>query len=157
MGMYLFMISCLRSVNPDVPKRLRATGNFFGEGVYWVKQRFYDKLRPTRVKDGKIIPAKSAGFRMLNDKDVRASKEIEVELFALCKEPDWRRIKSKDPRLSPWMSREWYFGERDDNVDLMRNDPDYESRLEQLPERMKRAYRDGLPVEESDPKTAIHG
>lgn len=151
MMMYLFMISCLRSVNPDVPKRLRATGNFFGEGVYWVKQRFYDKLRPTRVKDGQIIPGEIGWFRMLNDKDVRAPKEIERDLFQLCREPDWRRLKAKDPLLSPWMSREWYFGERADNVDLMKNDPDYESRLEQLPERMKRAYRDGLPVEESDP------
>ncbi len=154
MPMYLFMISCLRSVNPEVPKRLRATGNFFGEGVYWVKQRFYDKLRPTRVKDGRIIPGDIGWFRMLNDKDTRASKEIERDLFQLCRDfpNDWRRLKAKDPILSPWMSREWYFGERADNVDLMANDPDYESRLEQLPERMKRAYRDGLPIEESDPK-----
>ncbi len=149
---YLFMISCLRSVNPAVPKRLRSTGNFFGEGVYWVKQRFYDKLRPTRVKDGQIIRGDIGWFKMVNDKDIRAPKEIERDLFQLCQEPNWRMQQAKDPALAPWMSREWYFGERSDNVDLMRNDPGYEARLHNLPERMKQAFLHGLPAEESDPK-----
>lgn len=149
--MYLFLISCLRSTNPAVPKRLRSTGNFFGEGVYWVKKRFYDQLRPTRVVNGKVIRGDIGWFRMDNDRDVRAPKDIERALFELCREPDWRELQAKDKLLAPWMSREWYFGERSDNVDLSRNDPGYEARLEQLPERMKRAFRDGLPAEESDP------
>lgn len=149
---YLFMISCLRSVNPAVPKRLRATGNFFGEGVYWVKARFYDKLRPTRVVNGEIIRGDIGWFRMENDRDTRAPADIERVLFELCQDPNWREIKAKDPLLEPWMSREWYFGERSDNVHLMKADPGYEARLWQLPERMRRAFMDGLPAEESDPK-----
>lgn len=148
---YQFMFSCLRGPNPDVPKRIRATGNWFGEGTYWVKARFYDKLRPTMVKDGVIIPGEIGWFKTSNNKDVRAPKDIEAALFELCKLPDWRRIKSKDPLLRDWMSREWYFGDRADNTTLMENDPDYEARLEQLPETMKQAYKHGVPQSDSDP------
>lgn len=148
---YQFMFSCLRGTNPNVPKRMRATGNFFGEGVYWVKARFYDQLRPTMVRDGQIVKGDIGWFKTQNNKDVRAPKDIENALFELCREKDWRVLKARDPLLAPWMSREWYFGERSDNRDLMENDPDYESRFEQLPENMKRAYRDGVPQEDSDP------
>lgn len=149
---YQFMFSCLRNGSePGMTPRMRATGNFFGEGVYWVKARFYDQLRPTMVKDGQIIQGDIGWFKTINNRDIRAPKDIEKILFELCLEKDWRFIKSKDKLLADWLSREWYFGERADNVDLMRNDPGYEARLEQLPETMKKAYKDGLPQDESLP------
>lgn len=149
---YQFMFSCLRNGSePGMIPQMRATGNFFGEGVYWVKARFYDQLRPTMVKDGQIIKGDIGWFKTANNRDIRAPKDIEKILFELCLEKDWRFIKSKDKLLADWLSREWYFGERSDNVDLMRNDPGYEARLEQLPETMKKAYKDGLPQDESLP------
>ncbi len=150
---YQFMFSCLRNGSePGMTPKMRATGNFCGEGVYWVKARFYDQLRPTMVRDGKIIRGDIGWFKTgPNNRDLRAPKDIEKALFALCQEKDWRFIKSKDPALRDWLSREWYFGERSDNLDLMRNDPGYEARLEQLPAAMKKAYKDGLPQDESLP------
>lgn len=142
---YLFMFSCLRGTNPNVPKRIRSTGNPLGEGMLQVKARFFDQLRPTTVtEDGRVIKGEVGWFRMEGSKDVRASKEIERDLFQLCREPNWRELKSKDPRLKDYLSREWYFGDRRHNTDLTKGDPDYESRLQQLPEREKRAFLLGL-------------
>lgn len=142
---YLFMFSCLRGTNPKVQKRIRATGNPFGVGMTQVKGRFFDVLRPTIVKNGtEVIKGEVGWFKSYNNKDVRAPKEIERDLFQLCLEPNWREIKSRDPILREYLSREWYFGERKDNVDLLAADPDYEARLDQLPEKMKKAFKDGL-------------
>lgn len=142
---YLFMFSCLRGTNPKVIKRIRSTGNPLGEGMLQVKARFFDKLRPTTVMDdGTIVKGEVGWFKMDGPNDARAPKEIERDLFQLCKEPDWRQIKSRDPRLNQYLSREWYFGDRRHNTDLMAGDPDYEARLEQLPEREKRAFKLGL-------------
>lgn len=142
---YLFMFSCLRGTNPRIQKRIRATGNPMGEGMLQVKARFFDQLKPTIVTDaGEIIKGDVGWFKSFNNRDMRASKEIERDLFQLCKEPDWAELKSKDPILAPYLSREWFFGERSHNVDLMKGDPGYEARLDQLPEKEKRAFKYGI-------------
>lgn len=142
---YLFMFSCLRGTNPKVQKRIRSTGNPLGEGMLQIKARFFDQLKPTTVtEDGRIIKGEVGWFRMDGPKDIRAPKEVERDLFQLCKESNWREIKSKDPVLKQYLSREWYFGDRRHNTDLMNGDPDYEARLDQLPDREKRAFKLGL-------------
>lgn len=144
-AVYLILLSCLRGTNPKVFKRIRSTGNPLGEGMLQVKARFFDQLRPTTVTDdGRIIKGDIGWFKSDASRDVRASKEIERDLFQLCRESNWREIKSRDPVLKEFLSREWYFGERRHNVTLMQGDPDYEARLEQLPEREKRAFKLGL-------------
>jgi hypothetical protein len=142
---YLFMFSCLRGTNPKIQKRIRATGNPMGEGMLQVKARFFDQLKPTTVTDdGQVIKGDVGWFKSYNNRDMRAPKEIERDLFQLCKEPNWRELKSKDEHLAPYLSREWFFGERKHNVDLLKGDPDYEARLDQLPEKEKRAFKYGI-------------
>ena len=48
-SIYLFMISRVRSVNPDVPKRIRAATNPGNIGHVWVKKRFIDKREPYTI------------------------------------------------------------------------------------------------------------
>lgn len=141
---YLFMIAQLRGANPQIMKRIRATGNWLGEGVLFVKSRFYDQLRPTRMVNGEIQWGDIGWFKMgANDVDTRATPEEERDLFQLVKEPDWQALKAKDRHLMHYMSREWYAGDYKDNPDLMKGTPDYEAKLAQLNERERRAYMYG--------------
>lgn len=145
---YKFMFSCLRGTNPNIIKRIRATGNPYGESMLQVKSRFYDALKPGRVDEaGVFTPPEIGWFKTHNNKDVRASKDIERRLMELVQNHhDWRELKAKDGVLAPYMSRAWLFGERSHNTDLMIADPGYEARLDQLPEDQKLAYKEGLFV-----------
>lgn len=49
-NVYLKLMSCNRSSNPDIPKKYRATCNPSGPGHQWVKSRFIDA-----IKVGKIL------------------------------------------------------------------------------------------------------
>lgn len=141
---YLFMMMQLRGTNPEILKRMRATGNWMGEGLLFAKGRFYDQLKPTRFVNGEIVWGDVGWFKMgPNDTDLRASPEEERDLIQLTREPDWRAIKAKDRHLMHYLSREWYAGDYRDNVDLMRGTPDYEAKLAALPERERRAYMHG--------------
>ncbi len=51
---YLKLMSCNRSSNPDVPLKYRATCNPSGPGHQWVKQRFIDKIKPGKIFREKI-------------------------------------------------------------------------------------------------------
>ncbi len=46
---YLKIMSCNRSSNPDIPKKYRATCNPSGPGHQWVKQRFINKIQQCQV------------------------------------------------------------------------------------------------------------
>ena len=133
---YLFMLSCLRSPNPKLRKRVRSTGNPVGEGVGWVKRRFIDSLDPFEI----------GFFKSINDRDVRASESVEkklMELMEATEEEKYDYIKDK-PELKDWMSRQWMPGVRSENITLMKNDPGYEAKLEALPEHLKRAFKHGI-------------
>jgi len=156
--MYLTAMSWLRGPNPSIPKKIKATGNPIGEGKAFVKRRFFDTLTPFRISaDGKQIEQGEIGwFTSLNGKDSRAPRHIEEELFALriSNPKDWETIKSKDKRLNSYMSRMWIFGDRSHNTTLMESDPGYEARLDQLPERERKAYKFGL-FDSEDPSQQL--
>jgi len=143
MMVYKFMFSCLRGVNPEIVKRIRSTGNPYGEGMLQVKARFYDVLKPGVVINGVLTPPEIGWFRTVGGRDVRATEEIEEILNNLTAEPDWRKIKASDPELETYMSRAWLFGERQHNTHLMEADPGYEARLDQLPEDQRLAFKMG--------------
>jgi len=62
---YAFMLSCLRSPNKRLIKRIRATGNPVGEGVGWVKRRFIDSLKPYE----------KGYYKAVNDRDTRTTED----------------------------------------------------------------------------------
>jgi hypothetical protein len=61
---FQFLISCLRSTNPNLKARVRGTGNPVGEGIGWVKRRYIDSLKPYEI----------GYFKTVNDRDVRTDK-----------------------------------------------------------------------------------
>lgn len=144
-SVYLFMIMQLRGTNPEIMQRIRVTGNWKGEGLLFAKGRFYDRLRPTRLENGILVPGDIGWFKSVDDIDMRAPPEIERDLFQLVAENpnNWRQVKAKEKLLAPWMSREWLAGDYKDNPHLMAGTPDYEAKLEQLPEELKRVYMFG--------------
>lgn len=65
---YKRMMSCCRSTNPKVPRKIRATTNPYGPGHNWVKMRFrlpYSRYKPitdSYDEDGKLEPTRIAIF-----------------------------------------------------------------------------------------------
>lgn len=115
---YVFLMSRLRTTDPNIKLRIRGTGNPDGEGVLWVKDRFVDKLKPYEV----------GWFKTINDRDARV------------------------PEGTPGaMSRMWMPTIRSENKALMDADPDYEARLDQLPESQKQAYKFGIWAQTDQP------
>lgn len=61
---YAYLFSRLRTTDPKLKPRVRATGNPDGEGVLWVKSRFIDVLKPYEI----------GWFKMDNNRDTKGKK-----------------------------------------------------------------------------------
>jgi hypothetical protein len=133
---YTYLFSRLRSTDPTIFTRVRSTGNPDGIGVLWVKARFIDKLKPYEI----------GWFKSINDRDVRATPEQEEKLFYMANLPfkDKQEFLLEHPDLAGFISRQWIPTRRKENIALMANNPGYESMLDQLPEKQKRAYKYGV-------------
>lgn len=133
---YQLMISRYRTTDQKLKPRIRCTGNPDGEGVLWVKARFIDMLKPYEI----------GWFKTVNDRDTRATKEQEKRLFSMVDMTRNERAKIFEhrPDLKGYMSRQWMPTHRAENVALMDADPEYEARLDQLPEEMKQKYKYGV-------------
>lgn len=140
---YVFLMSRMRTTDATLRPRVRSTGNPDGEGVLWVKARYIDQLEPYEV----------GWFKTENDRDSRATPEQEKELFMLARLPMEERVKTllirKD--LQGFLSRQWIPTVRAQNKALMNADPDYEARLDQLPESQKKAYKFGVWAQTDQP------
>jgi hypothetical protein len=90
---------------------IRGTGNPDGEGLLWVKNRFFDPMEPLE----------RGYFKTVLSRDVKVTKDT---------------IGSVSRRFIPCI--------RAENRVLMDADPEYENRLDQLPEDKKRALKEGL-------------
>lgn len=108
---YTYLFSRLRGKNPKIKRYMRSTGNPDGEGLLWVKNRFYDPMQP-------LTPGY---FKTVLDRDVKVNKGTEGSI-----------------------SRKFIPCIRAENKILMDADPEYENRLDQLPEDKKRALKEGL-------------
>lgn len=108
---YTYLFSRLRGINPKIVRYMRSTGNPDGEGLLWVKNRFYD-----------VGPVLTTGyFKTFMDRDIKVPKGTPGSI-----------------------SRKFVPCIRAENKVLMDNDPEYENRLDQLPEDKKRALKEGL-------------
>jgi len=122
--MYVYLFSRLRGANPDIKRMIRGTGNPDGEGLLWVKNRFFDPMNPLE----------RGYFKTVMDKDVRVTKDTKG-----C------------------VSRKFIPCIRAENRILMDADPEYENRLDQLPEDKKRALKQGLWTTLDKPDQLVHG
>jgi hypothetical protein len=131
-----FMRSCLRTVNPRLKTRTRSTGNPVGEGKAHVKARYINALEPDEI----------GWFTKVNDRDVRASKELESELLEVSRLSLEEKIiaYNENPELVKYKSRQWMKGIRKENTTLMKADPGYEGTLDNLPENLKKAFKHGI-------------
>lgn len=96
---YKRMMSCCRSSNPDVPRKLRSTTNPYGPGHNWVKMRF--RLPDTNIpvldskdEEGKLEPPRIAIYGSIRENKIllnadpeyidkiRASARNKAELLA---------------------------------------------------------------------------
>jgi hypothetical protein len=132
---YVYLMSRLRSTDLTIKRRVRTTGNPDGEGVLWVKARFIDVLKPYEI----------GWFKTDKDRDVRATPDQEKVLFWLANQPTEAKSNFliNHPELRGFLSRMWIPTRREENIALMKADPDYEARLDQLPEAQKQAYKYG--------------
>jgi len=132
---YTYLFSRLRTTDPTINTRVRTTGNPDGVGVLWVKARFIDKLKPYEI----------GFFTTQNDRDIRATPAMEKELFVIHNLPSKDRFEAliKRPELMRYISRQWIPTKRAENLALMKANPQYESMLDQLPEKQQRAYKLG--------------
>jgi len=108
---YTYLFSRLRGTNPNIVRMIRGTGNPDGEGLLWVKNRFFDPMHPLE----------KAYFKTVLSRDVKVGKDT---------------VGAVSRRFIPCI--------RSENRVLMDNDPEYENRLDQLPEDKKRALKEGL-------------
>ena len=108
---YTYLFSRLRGTNPNIKRMMRSTGNPDGEGLLWVKNRFFDPMNPMET----------GYFKTHLDRDIKSTKNVKGVI-----------------------SRKFVPCIRDENRALMDNDPEYENRLDQLPEDKKRALKEGL-------------
>lgn len=108
---YTYLFSRIRGTNPDIVRMVRSTGNPDGEGLLWVKNRFFDPMRP----------GEKCWFKTQFDRDIKV-----------------------DEGAIGATSRTFINCIRAENKILMDADPEYENRLDQLPEDKKRALKLGL-------------
>lgn len=122
--MYVYLFSRLRGTNPKIKRMIRGTGNPDGEGLLWVKNRFFDQMEPNE----------RGYFKTVQDKDIRVTKDT-----------------------PGCISRRFIPCIRSENRILMDADPEYENRLDQLPEDKKRALKEGLWTTLDKPDQLIQG
>jgi len=120
---YQYLISSrLRSPNPNIIKRVRCTANPDGPYVLFYYERFVKKLAPGEVK----------WFDGSEDNEVPQPRP---------------NVTPPDPGIS----RLWIECKRSENLELMKTDPGYENRLNNLPEEKRNALKYGLWVFTDDP------
>ena len=120
---YTYLFSRLRGTNPNIIRMMRSTGNPDGEGLLWVKNRFFDPM----------APLERGYFKTRLSRDIKVSKETKGSI-----------------------SRKFIPCIRAENRALMDNDPEYENRLDQLPEDKKRALKEGLWTLMDKPDQLVH-
>lgn len=108
---YTYLFSRIRGTNPNITRMVRSTGNPDGEGLLWVKNRFFDPMAPYEV----------GYFKTQFNRDIKCDKNT-----------------------MGTVSRQFIPCIRAENKILMDADPEYEARLDQLPEDKKRALKLGL-------------
>jgi hypothetical protein len=102
--LYRLMFSCLRSPNPNVPKRVRSTTNPFGRGHSWVKQRFGlpsargSVVSPVIAEDG--VPERAS-----------VKSHLEENVVLLHADPSYvqrlRAAASNPMQLQAWLEGSW--------------------------------------------------
>jgi len=103
-GCYTRMMSCCRSTNPLVPRKVRSTTNPYGPGFNWVKARFQLPLAPGSMY-GPLIEDEETGNRRYINSDLREN------LVLLNADPDYiKRIKASArnaAELAAWLHGSW--------------------------------------------------
>lgn len=103
-GCYTRMMSCCRSANPAVPRKVRSTTNPYGPGFNWVKERFQLPLPPGTIY-GPLIKDDETGDRRAINSDLREN------LVLLHADPDYiKRIKASarnEAELAAWLHGSW--------------------------------------------------
>lgn len=101
---YTRMMSCCRSANPRVPRKIRCTTNPYGPGFSWVKLRFQLPLQPGQIF-GALIKDDETGDRRAINSDLREN------LVLLNANPDYMKILRASARnpseLAAWLHGSW--------------------------------------------------
>ena len=88
---YIMLMAWLRSPDPTIFKRIRASGNPDGEGFLWVKDRFIDKLEPFE----------KAWFKNINDRDTKVPEGTPGSMlrqFIPCYREENKVLMDNDPQ-----------------------------------------------------------
>jgi hypothetical protein len=105
---YLSMFSCIRSTNPNVPSRLRATTNPYGPGHNWVKRRW--KLPHGSGIHGPVIRDMDDKGNRLPDR-VYVHGTIHENKVLLHSDPKYinriRASASNPAMIEAWLSGSW--------------------------------------------------
>jgi len=103
-GCYTRMMSCCRSAQAGMPRKVRATTNPYGPGFNWVKARFQLPLPPGHTY-GEVISDPDTGDRVAINSDLRENK---VMLHA---DPDYvKRLRASarnEAELAAWLHGSW--------------------------------------------------
>lgn len=101
---YRLMFSCLRSTNPRVPRKIRATCNPSGRGHGWVKARFEMPVPHGKIA-GRLIRKMGEPGRIAIRSDLSENRVL------LDAEPDYRdklRAAADSPaKLKAWLEGSW--------------------------------------------------
>lgn len=114
---YLYLMAQNRTSDPDIECYVRSTANPGGVGHGWVKKRFVD---PFQINENEYSKELKYFRRNEFDEDIETTKD--------------------DPRS---VSRAFIPANVYDNPSLIKNDPGYIARLEQLPASDKEAFLKG--------------
>lgn len=96
---YESMISCCRSSDPGMPRKIRATANPYGKGHNWVKTRFIDPAPP-------LMPVRDENNRVR----VRIHGSIHENKVLLKEDPDYLlNLKSitDQNKKKAWLEGDW--------------------------------------------------
>lgn len=107
---YLRMFSTLRSANPRVPKKVRATTNPYGPGHAWVKARWRLPTRPGRVI-GDVIRDSIGGDGRPESPRVSIRSSLAENRVLLIADPDYvsklRSAAESEAQLKAWVEGSW--------------------------------------------------
>jgi hypothetical protein len=101
---YKVMMSCVRSPHPNIPKKIRATTNPYGNGHSWVKKRFnlggHDAMIGDVIRDSEK-----------SDPRVAIKSSLEENKVLLTADPDYvEKVKqaARNPaELEAWINGSW--------------------------------------------------
>lgn len=127
--------------------------NQFGKMPYmfmFTRLRSANPLIKKRVRCTGIPNPNAVGTAWVWDRFCKTLAEGEAAEFTTVNNKDMRVGKGQG------IKRQWFFSRREENAILMASSPDYEKNLALLPDRLKRAYMDGVLEVHAEPDQLIH-